>query len=60
MNILITGGSGFLGARPLLRELANLATRALITIPGLEPFLRARAASVAECVQPDPWAAPSA
>ncbi|HET9852069.1 MAG TPA: AAA family ATPase [Candidatus Limnocylindrales bacterium] len=26
-----------LGARPLLRELGNLASRALITIPGLEP-----------------------
>ena len=26
-----------LGARPLLRELTNLASRALITIPGLEP-----------------------
>ena len=26
-----------LGARPLLRELVNLASRALITIPGLEP-----------------------
>ena len=29
-----------LGARPLLRELSNLATRALITIPGNEPTER--------------------
>ena len=30
-----------LGARPLLRELTNLAARALITLPGLEPAERA-------------------
>ena len=34
-----------LGARPLLRELANLAGRALITIPGAEPVERDVAAT---------------
>jgi DNA-binding CsgD family transcriptional regulator len=32
-----------LGARPLLRELTNLASRALITLPGTEPAERAGA-----------------
>ena len=36
-----------LGARPLLRELTNLASRALITLPGAEPAERPAAGRVA-------------
>ena len=35
-----------LGARPLLRELTNLASRALITVPGTEPAERPAARAV--------------
>jgi DNA-binding CsgD family transcriptional regulator len=45
-----------LGARPLLRELTNLASRALITLPGVEQSEPAPAASrrVADGPQPRP------
>jgi DNA-binding CsgD family transcriptional regulator/tetratricopeptide (TPR) repeat protein len=43
-----------LGARPLLRELTNLASRALITIPGVEPAADAAAAPLAIPIVTEP------